>query len=93
MKRLQLKKLASDVAFDTVSQTQVAMESAAAAQGTQLQLTDPQYQAFRNDVLQFRSMYSPAYQADLQEAATAAKAAANAKTGATAAPAAATKQS
>jgi len=77
MKRLDLKKAACDVAFATTQQNLVAVDVATSAKASELQLADAQYAQFRNDVISFRALFLPAYQADQQEAARAKTAAAN----------------
>jgi len=79
MKKLDLKKAACDVAFATAQQNLVAVEAATAAKGGELQLPDPQFEQFRNDVKAFRSLFRPAFDADQAEAARAKTASANAK--------------
>ncbi len=72
MKKLELKKLASDIAFSTVTQTLSSLDAAASAKGSELKLTDQEYQLFRNDALQVRGQYLTAYQADQNAAKLAA---------------------
>lgn len=64
MKRLDLKKAASDTAFANVALGNAANDAAVAAKGVELQLTDPEYQQFKNDCGFFRGQYLPAKQAD-----------------------------
>jgi hypothetical protein len=78
MKRLELKNAAYSVAYATTQQTLVAVDAAMASKAAELQLAEPQYKDFRNDVTAFRALLLPAYQQDQQEAARAKTAAANA---------------
>jgi hypothetical protein len=75
MTNLEIKKAASDLAFNIVTQNGPAGDLAIANQAAQLQLSDPQYQQFKNAVAGFKQQYAQAASQDAQAAAQAAAAA------------------
>lgn len=75
MKKLQLYKTASDVAFDTAAKTNVEFDAAVTAKAAELALNDADYQHFKNVTAQFRNQFLQAKQMDDAAAARAATAA------------------
>lgn len=64
MSKLEMKKMANDLAYDNVQQPLSAMDTAVSAKATDLKLTDQEYQTFRGDALAARAFYFAAHQAD-----------------------------
>lgn len=64
MKRLDLKKAASDIAFANAALGNAANDQAVATKAAELQLNDALYQQFKNDCAVFRGQYLQAKQAD-----------------------------
>lgn len=72
MKKLDLKKLSNDTAFETLSLSGAALDTAIAAKAQELTLADVDYPSFKGDVQQFRQMYLQAAGIDANEAKAAA---------------------
>lgn len=68
MKKLESKSAAFSIASATVAQNLSALDAAVSAKGNELKLTDAEYNAFRNDAINYRAGLLPAYQADQQAA-------------------------
>jgi hypothetical protein len=73
MKNIDLQKSANDLAFETLTLTGPAFDTAVAAKAESLAIVDPQYTAFKNAVGNFRRIYAGAATADDQAAARVPK--------------------
>lgn len=75
MTNLITKQIASNLAFDTITKTAVELDAAVAAKAAELQLTEAQYNGFKQSVNQFRQIYGQAVSEDTREASQRQRAA------------------